>query len=110
MKATGVKAGMPDLCLPIPMQRVGRTTISGSTYRVIGYAGLFIELKRPDSAGKAAGKLSSKQVELHGRLRAEGSAVCVAYGWQAAVVALWVYLSGFPIEDFYDARQQPPPW
>src|SRR6266481_5025104 len=47
-KVVGVKAGVPDLMLPV---RRGE------------FSGLFIELKRPDSVGKRKGKVSDEQKE-----------------------------------------------
>ena len=73
LKAEGVKAGVPDLCLPVARG---------------GYHSLYIELK----AGR--GSVSDAQSAWHVRLREEGHAVRVAYGWEAARDAILRYLAG----------------
>lgn len=45
-KAEGVKAGVLDVCLPYPRRT---------------YHGLYIEMKRPKSKGRAKGRLSDEQ-------------------------------------------------
>lgn len=74
MKAAGVKAGVPDMCLPVP-----RGT----------YSGLYIELKR-----QKGGRLSNEQMEWLGRLRKQGYAAYVCYGWQEAAGVIHGYLKG----------------
>lgn len=76
LKAEGVRSGVPDLCLPVP---------------VGVYAGLYLELKKPTEVRKQRGGRSEKQVEWHRRLRAQHYAVVVAYGWQPAVQAIGDY-------------------
>lgn len=88
MKAEGVKAGVPDICLPMTRG---------------GYAGLYIELKRPKAAGKMAGRLSPEQADWHAFLRVQGYAVAVAYGWRAAVAVIEAYLDGGHITPEYRA-------
>lgn len=56
LQALGVRAGMPDLHLPVPGD---------------GYASLYIEMKT------ATGRLSKVQEEVHAELRAAGNHVCV---------------------------------
>ena len=77
LKAAGVKAGVPDIHLPLPNR---------------SHAGLFIELKRPDSVGKKAGKASKEQDEWKEYLIRVGYLCIVCYGWQDAVKVLKEYL------------------
>lgn len=71
MKAEGVKAGVPDLCLPVARG---------------GYHGLFIEMK----AGK------NKPTELQKKwltdLQEQGYLTAVCYGWEEAARLLTDYL------------------
>lgn len=71
-KAMGVKAGVPDLCLPVPMGR---------------YHGLYIEMKR-----REGGKLSSDQRRWIEGLRANGYCVWRCDGAQQAIAVLEAYL------------------
>lgn len=71
MKAEGVKAGVPDLCLPVARG---------------GYHGLFIEMK----AGR------NKPTELQKKwltdLQEQGYLTAVCYGWEEAARLLTDYL------------------
>lgn len=70
-KAMGVKAGVPDLCLPVPRD---------------GFAGLFIEMK----FGKnTTTKTQEAWIEA---LRKQGYKVVVCYGGEAATKELESYL------------------
>lgn len=71
-KAEGLKAGVPDLHLPVP--------------RGI-YHGLWLELKR-----RKGGRVSDRQRWWHERLREQGHRVVVAEGWEAAKDAIEDYL------------------
>ena len=77
LKATGVKAGVPDIFLPIRRNH---------------FAGLFIELKRPATSGKKQGRLSNEQKEWREALLSQGYGVYVAYGWEDARDTLLAYL------------------
>lgn len=83
LKAEGVKSGVPDLCLPVPIEGLHQW-----------HHGLYIEMKRPGLEGTKNGGRSDKQVEWQKRLREQGYAVVTAYGWQAACWALKLYLEG----------------
>ncbi|MEZ3435705.1 MAG: VRR-NUC domain-containing protein [Lachnospiraceae bacterium] len=72
-KAMGVKPGVPDLCLPVPMN---------------GFAGLYIEMKY----GK--NKTTDAQEEWIEALRRQGYKVAVCYGGEAATKELESYLQG----------------
>lgn len=71
-KRMGVKKGVPDLCLPV--QRGG-------------YAGLYIELKRP------GGHLSEEQRWWREHLTLQGYCAEVCFGWEEAREWLERYLS-----------------
>lgn len=70
-KRMGVKAGVPDLFLPVPRG---------------GFHGLWIELKA------ANGKTSTAQESMLKELRLQGYAAKVCFGWEKAAVAIKTYL------------------
>lgn len=72
-KAMGVKAGVPDLCLPVARG---------------GFHGLYIELKR-----ERTGKASAVQVGWFEALREQGYCVTLCHGWVAASEAIVDYLA-----------------
>lgn len=78
LKATGVKSGVPDLCL-----LVRRGT----------FAALWIELKRPKSEGKAKGVVRQEQKPWIKQAKncGHGAAVCV--GWEQARDMIVEYLN-----------------
>lgn len=71
MKAEGVRAGVPDLFLPVARQ---------------GFHGLWIELK------SAKGRVTTVQAAWHERLRAQGYRVVVCRGWCEARDEIVKYL------------------
>lgn len=71
LKSEGVKAGVPDICLPVARGE---------------YHGLYIELK----VGK--NKPSEKQQQWITRLREQGYDTVVCYGWEAAAEHILDYL------------------
>lgn len=76
LKAEGVKSGVPDLCLPVPLGV---------------FAGLYLELKVPKHFGTKNGGRSDNQIKWQKRLRTKHYAVVTAYGWEAAVRAIQDY-------------------
>lgn len=72
-KAMGVKPGVPDLCLPVPMN---------------GFAGLYIEMKYDKN------KPTDHQKEWIKALKEQGYKVVVCYGAQEATQELESYLQG----------------
>nr|WP_228347524.1 VRR-NUC domain-containing protein [Flagellatimonas centrodinii] len=74
LRAEGVRAGVPDLMLPVPR---------GPLH------GLFIEMKR-----RKGGCVSEAQATWLASLDAEGYAVAVCRGWDEAREALLRYLGG----------------
>lgn len=73
-KTQGVKAGVPDICLPCARG---------------GYHGLYIELKRTKG-----GKLSAAQKEWIDALRGQGYKAIVCYGFDEAREVIISYLEG----------------
>lgn len=71
LKRQGVKAGVPDICLPVARG---------------GYHGLYIELK----AGR--NKATEKQRQWLTALEREGYQAVVCYGWEAARETIEHYL------------------
>jgi hypothetical protein len=72
LMAEGVRAGVPDLCIPVPRR---------------GYHGLYIELKRT-----RGGRLSEAQFAYAAALRGYGHRVEVCAGWYAAWAVICDYL------------------
>lgn len=79
-KAAGVKAGVPDVCLPVARHRIENGEL---------YHGLYIELKR-----SSGGVVSKEQKNWIVRLRAFGYAVEVCQGWKEARDVILSYLDG----------------
>ncbi len=73
LKAEGMKAGVPDICLPCARG---------------GFHGLYIEMK----AGN--GKPTHKQQQWIADLNAEGYYAVICYGWEAAQKVIVMYLKG----------------
>lgn len=71
-KAMGVKAGVPDLCLPVVRDR---------------YHGLYIEMKTE------SGRISEAQKWWGEKLLEQGYMFEVCHGWKSAVGVLEWYLS-----------------
>lgn len=85
-KAEGVKAGVPDIMLPVP--KFWGDSVEGG----FRSAGLYIELKRLKSARGAAGSTSEVQDEWREYLTQAGYAVEVCHGWEAAKDEILSYL------------------
>lgn len=86
--AEGVKAGVPDLCLPVP--RPKPNAFDGPSN--CKYHGLYIELKRPKSEHKRKGVASIAQDDWQAHLSSVGYRVAVSYGWEHARDCLLQYL------------------
>lgn len=78
LKATGVKKGVPDTFLAYPIAH---------------WHGLFIELKRPKSEGKAKGREQKKQSEWIERLKTQGYGAITCVGWEHARDMLLAYIN-----------------
>ena len=95
-KAEGVKAGVPDIMLPVAVQFDYRKDWPFKV-RAVGpgwhiACGLYIELKRLKSSRGAAGSTSEVQDEWREYLTQAGYAVEVCHGWEAARDAILRYL------------------
>lgn len=75
-KRSGVKSGIPDICVPLP---------SGS------YHGLYIELKR-----RKGSRISDNQIYWLAYLREKGYYAEIAYGFDEAKEMVLHYLSLTP--------------
>lgn len=73
LKKEGVKAGVPDICLPVAR---------------LNYHGLYIELKAKK------GKASDNQVIWIEKLKEQGYIVVICYGWEDAKRVILAYLEG----------------
>jgi len=73
MRQEGLKAGVPDVCLPVPRGE---------------YHGLYIEMK----VGK--NKPTDKQKEWLAGLKEQGYSTAVCYGWESASKLILKYLEG----------------
>lgn len=74
LRAEGVKAGVPDLCLPVARGQ---------------YHGIYIELKR-----QRGGRTSDHQSEWLDALSAQGYKAALCYGWEQAAGTIIKYLTG----------------
>ncbi len=85
MKAEGLRAGVPDVHVPVACIKPQHCD---------GYHSLYIELKRPGREKDKDGGRSDEQVEWHRALIGLGHAVVTAYGWMPGADALSLYFSG----------------
>lgn len=72
LKAEGVRAHVPDICLPVARGN---------------WHGLFIEMK------KAGGRVDPGQAKYHEELKKQGYGACVCIGWEAAIQTIESYLN-----------------
>lgn len=82
-KAEGVKAGVPDVMLPVP----ARVSVFNAYYH-----GFFIELKRQKLSDKSEGKPSAEQLDWQAYLREAGYKAEIIVGWELAASTLLDYL------------------
>lgn len=88
-RAMGVKAGVPDIFLPVGIQKLDSVDRGQYTIIRIKYNGLYIELKR-----QRGGTVSAAQKQWISDLRTAGYAVEVCKGWEAAAAVITDYLEG----------------
>lgn len=82
MKAEGVKSGVPDLCLPVP---VYRWDDDYGCFRV-RYHGLYCEMKAE------GGRTTKSQKRWLRWLESQGYYVTVCYGWEEARIKILQYI------------------
>lgn len=78
-KASGGKAGFPDLQLTIPVEH---------------YHGLFIELKVDPVTGKQKGKVSPHQKVVISDLNSVGYLAVICFGFDEVIDVITMYLGG----------------
>lgn len=86
LKAEGVRAGVPDLCLPVPR---------------CSFAALYLELKRPGN------KPTSSQCDMAKLLLANGNAVVWADNFEDAINWIAMYCGRW---DVFDAKMRRVVW
>ena len=77
LKAEGVKAGIPDICLPVARR-----------WRDMDFHGLWVEMK----VGR--NKPTANQIWWHMQLAQQGYRVAVCWGWESARDVIDEYLRG----------------
>jgi hypothetical protein len=83
LKAEGVKKGVSDVCLPVPMWK-GKAEPSKTHYN-----GIYIEMKRKDGTIK---DVKPEQGEFLEFVQSQGYYGCVCFGWEQASKTLEWYL------------------
>jgi hypothetical protein len=84
LKAEGVKKGVSDVCLPVPMWK-GEANPSKTHYN-----GIYIEMKRKDGTIK---DVKPEQAEFLEFVQSQGYYACVCFGWEQASKTLEWYLT-----------------
>ncbi len=86
LRATGVKKGVSDVCLPFPrsvwgLDKAGKPFV---------YHGLYIEMKRKDGVPS---DIKTDQLDFLAFVKSQGYRAEVAFGWEQAVKIIEDYLS-----------------
>jgi hypothetical protein len=104
-KRQGVKAGVPDLDLPVAgYDRISHE--SGHFYPDHQlYLGLRIEMKRRPVRGEDKPRVSPEQKWWLTELQKAGHCCCVCYGADEAIAALSCYLAGKPVPHQFTPHQ-----
>jgi hypothetical protein len=95
MQGQGVRAGVPDLDLPVRMHMRG---ICGEAFGD-AFIGLRIEMKRRwhPGCGDDKPRVSPDQADWLTALQELGHCCVLAYGWEQASEAIEAYLTGKPV-------------
>jgi hypothetical protein len=94
-KAAGLKNGVPDICLPVAIQKtIPRTSFADKTVWTDYYHGLYIELKIPKRQTEKNGGVADNQNEWLTFLSSQSYAVAICYGWEQARDCIIKYLEG----------------
>jgi hypothetical protein len=83
LKAEGVKSGVADVCLPVPVHSNG----------YVAECGLYIEMKRADGVPS---DVSKAQLDFGAFVTLKGFHWYVAFGWVQAVNIIESYLASIP--------------
>jgi hypothetical protein len=86
LKAEGLKSGVADLFLPVPVDNMGGTGLH--------FCGLWIEMKAGDN------KPTEEQLEFLYDMNAAGYLAMTAWGSDYAITCIATYL-GIPVEDWW---------
>ena len=78
LKAMGVKRGVSDIFLPVKRGE---------------FSGLYIELKRPPSAGKREGKATNEQTDFMAFVKSQGFGAIKCIGWESARDTIIAYMN-----------------
>lgn len=100
LKRQGVRAGVPDLDLPVP--RAHPANALGNQFAT--YHGLRIELKRPRKKGEKKPETSPEQRTWLTDLQANGHCCCLCYGWQEAKESIVAYLACKPVPHQWEPK------
>lgn len=103
LKAEGVKRGVSDMFLPLPMKGpIVGGSYQGQELQTFTYAGLYVEMKRPrvEKEGvrkpriiaQSEGELSAEQTEFVQYARQNGYAVSVCFDWVSAAQQIQLYI------------------
>lgn len=84
MKAEGLRDGVPDVCLPVP--------VKWPNDHLLRYCGLYIEMKREKYRTAKDGGCSEEQLKWLAYLPAAGYKAVVCYNWEEAVTVIKEYL------------------
>jgi hypothetical protein len=102
MKAEGVKRGVPDIFLPVPVfEEIDLSKYEHRNWSPLKYAGLYIEMKRPKERLKRrpehqwdTGGVKPEQVDWLNALQAQRYKCVVCYHWFEAASEIYFYLTG----------------
>jgi hypothetical protein len=86
LKAEGVKAGVPDIFLPVPRYKQSE---ADSQVMQIEYCGLYIEMKKP-----GVNKASKEQLEFKEFIQKNRYGWILCDNWITAVANIEAYLKG----------------
>lgn len=97
-KAEGVKAGVPDLCLPIAISCPNAADQAKGGFAMFHFHGAYVELKIPAHLTHKNYGCSDDQVKWLLMLRQQGYYTNVAFGWEHALGLLGAYVMGSPLK------------
>ena len=97
LKAEGVRSGVPDIFLPWPLFENtydGCGDCKGFSERMIRYAGLYIEMKKPSMKPKREGMggVSVEQKAFGEYAKSVGYGFAVCYSWREAADVIRSYI------------------